>query len=141
MGLTPEKLLNGVYLTGASPPFKPGAFFIAAELDIPVIPLVTVFSPGPHKLRSFWGRSRPREKLVVLDAVYPGAFIRWQADGTVSSESIREFVEEVRGIMQREIEKRPGRSAFFRGRMKRIQGINDKNYGPCGNGLLCPPGC
>ncbi|MDR2797147.1 MAG: 1-acyl-sn-glycerol-3-phosphate acyltransferase, partial [Treponema sp.] len=31
-------------------PFKPGAFFIAAELDIPVIPLVSIFSEGPFKV-------------------------------------------------------------------------------------------
>jgi 1-acyl-sn-glycerol-3-phosphate acyltransferase len=107
-------------------PFKPGAFFIAAELDIPVIPLVTVFSPGPHKPHSLWGRSRPREKLVVLDAVYPGAFIRRDKDGAVSPESIREFAEGVRDIMQREIENRRGCSAFFKGRLERIKGINDE---------------
>jgi 1-acyl-sn-glycerol-3-phosphate acyltransferase len=107
-------------------PFKPGAFFIAAELGIPVIPLVTVFSPGPRKPYSLWGRSRPREKLVVLDAVYPDAYICRDGEGTVTAASIREFAEDVRRIMQREIDARQGSSAFFRGRMKRIRGINDE---------------
>jgi 1-acyl-sn-glycerol-3-phosphate acyltransferase len=107
-------------------PFKPGAFFIAAELGVPVIPLITVFSPGPRKPHSPWGPSRPRERLVVLDAVYPEAYIRRDAEGAISSASIREFADDVRRIMQEEIDARGGCSAFFKGRMERIRGINDR---------------
>jgi 1-acyl-sn-glycerol-3-phosphate acyltransferase len=105
--------------------FKPGAFYIAAELDIPVIPLVTVFSEGPFKPFSFWGRSLPREKMIVLDPVYPSRFIRRNEKGMVSMDSVREFAQAVREIMQREIETRRGSSAFYRGQMKRMKGIND----------------
>jgi 1-acyl-sn-glycerol-3-phosphate acyltransferase len=51
--------------------FQSGAFRIAAELNIPVIPMVTVFSDGPFKPWSFWGRSLPFETFVILEPVYP----------------------------------------------------------------------
>jgi 1-acyl-sn-glycerol-3-phosphate acyltransferase len=105
--------------------FKPGAFYVAAELDIPVIPLVTVFSEGAFKPFSFWGRSLPKEKMIALDPVYPSRFIRRNEKGAVSMDSVREFAQGVREIMQREIDARQGTSAFYRGKMKRMKGIND----------------
>jgi len=105
--------------------FQSGAFRIAAELDIPVIPLVTVFSNGPFKPWSFWGRSLPIEKLVVLDAVYPAQYIKRDDKGEITIESLREFAEAVRQTMQREIDRRSGSTAFFRGQMERIKGLND----------------
>jgi len=105
--------------------FKPGAFLIAAEMDIPVIPLVTVFSEGPFKAWSFAGRSLPKETLVVLRPVFPGGYVKKNEKGEFSSESIREFSEAVRKIMQAEIDKRGGSSAFYRGKMERLKGIND----------------
>jgi 1-acyl-sn-glycerol-3-phosphate acyltransferase len=106
--------------------FKPGAFRVAAELDIPVIPLVTVFSEGPFKAWSFWGRSLPKETLVVLDAVPPSRYVKRDAKGEITGESVREFAEAVRQIMQQEIDKRRGCAAFYRGPMERIKGLNDK---------------
>jgi len=106
--------------------FKTGAFLIAAEMDIPVVPLVTVFSEGPFKPWSFWGRSLPLETLVVLDPVYPSQYVRRDQNGELDSASIREFAEAVRQKMQAEIDKRGGSSAFFRGHMDRIKGLNDK---------------
>ncbi|GHV94740.1 hypothetical protein AGMMS50293_10600 [Spirochaetia bacterium] len=105
--------------------FKPGAFRIAAELDIPVVPLVTVFSNGPFKPRSFWGRSLPKETLVVLDPVYPSQYIKRDANGDPTTESVKEFAEAVRQKMQNEIDRRGGSEAFYRGRMERIKGLND----------------
>jgi len=105
--------------------FQSGAFRIAAELDVPVIPLVTVFSEGPFRPRSFLGRSLPLETLVVLDPEYPSAHVRRDSDGTVNPESVREFAEAVRARMQAEIDRRGGSHAFFRGRMERIKGLND----------------
>jgi 1-acyl-sn-glycerol-3-phosphate acyltransferase len=105
--------------------FRPGAFFLAAELNVPVIPLVTVFSEGKHKPFSFWGRVFPREKLVVMDPVYPSRYIRRGEDGEVTMDSVREFAQHVRGMMQAEIDRRRGSSAFFRGRLGRIKGLND----------------
>jgi 1-acyl-sn-glycerol-3-phosphate acyltransferase len=105
--------------------FKSGAFYIAAELDIPVIPLVTVFSEGAFRAFSFWGRSLPKEKMVVLDPVYPSRFVRRNEKGALSMDSVREFAQGVREIMQREIDARRGTPAFYRGQMKRMKGIND----------------
>ncbi|MDR0555380.1 MAG: 1-acyl-sn-glycerol-3-phosphate acyltransferase [Treponema sp.] len=106
--------------------FKPGAFRIAAELDIPVVPLVTVFSEGPFKAWSFWGRSLPLETLVALEPEYPSAYIRRDEKGEISAESVKEFAEAVRKKMQREIDRRCGSPAFFRGQMNRIKGLNDQ---------------
>ena len=105
--------------------FKPGAFLIAAELDVPVIPLVTVFREGPFKAWSFLGRSIPIETLVVLKPVYPGNYVKRNEKGEFTSESIKEFSEIVRNKMQAEIDKRGGTSAFYRGQMQRLKGIND----------------
>ena len=106
--------------------FKPGAFIIAAELDIPVVPLVTVFSEGPFRPWSFLGRSLPIETLIVLDPEYPGNYVKRDEKGELTSESIREFAEAVRGKMQAEIDRRNGSSAFYRGQLERIKGLNDK---------------
>lgn len=105
--------------------FKPGAFRIAAELDIPVIPMVTVFSEGLFKPWSFWGRSIPKETLVILDAVYPARYIKQDTRGEITGESVKEFAEAVRQIMQHEIDRRHGSSAFYRGQMERIEGLNN----------------
>ena len=105
--------------------FKPGAFRIAADLDIPIVPLVTVFSEGKFRPWSFWGRSLPIETLVVLEPVYPAQYVRRDENGEISSESVKEFAEAVRRIMQKEIDRRGGSNAFFRGKMERIKGLND----------------
>jgi 1-acyl-sn-glycerol-3-phosphate acyltransferase len=105
--------------------FKTGAFKIAAELDIPVLPLVTVFSHGPFKPWSFWGRSLPFETLVVMEPVYPSSYVKRDEKGEITSDSIRDFAETVRQKMQAEIDRRGGTRAFYRGRMKRLKGVND----------------
>ncbi|MDR2134546.1 MAG: 1-acyl-sn-glycerol-3-phosphate acyltransferase [Treponema sp.] len=105
--------------------FKPGAFRLAAELDLPVVPLVTVFSEGLFRPWSFWGRSVPKETLVVLEPVYPRQYVRRDGKGECTPESVREFAGAVRKKMQAEIDRRRGSSAFYRGRMERIRGVND----------------
>jgi 1-acyl-sn-glycerol-3-phosphate acyltransferase len=105
--------------------FQPGAFRIAAELDIPILPLVTVFSNGLFRPWSFWGRSLPVETMVVLEPVYPAGYIRRDEKGEITSESVKEFAEAVRQIMQAEINHRHGSTAFSRGQMERIKGLND----------------
>lgn len=106
-------------------PFKTGAFRLAAELDIPVVPLVTVFSDGPFRPWSFLGRSIPFETLVALDPEYPSCYVKRGENGELSVDSIRDFAEAVRQKMQAEIDRRGGSSAFFRGQMERIKGLND----------------
>jgi len=105
--------------------FQSGAFRIAAELDIPVVPLVTVFSDGLFKPWSFLGRSLPVETLVVLEPVYPAQFIRRDEKGDITLESIKEYAEAVRQKMQTEIDRRKGSTAFYRGQMERIKGLNN----------------
>jgi len=105
--------------------FQSGAFRIAAEMDVPIIPLVTVFSNGLFKPKSFWGRSRPIETLVVLEPVHPSQYVRQDDKGEITAESIKEFAEAVRQKMQAEIDRRRGSSAFYKGRLDRIKGLND----------------
>ncbi|MDR1444488.1 MAG: 1-acyl-sn-glycerol-3-phosphate acyltransferase [Treponema sp.] len=106
--------------------FRPGAFYLSAHLDIPVIPMVTVFSGGKYKPYGFFGRAFPREKLVILNPVYPSHYIRREKNGEISMDSIRSYAKAVHTLMQAEIDKRGGCSAFYKGRMNRIQGLNDK---------------
>ena len=105
--------------------FHSGAFRISGELDIPVVPMVTVFSDGLFKPGSFWGRSLPVETVVVLDPVYPGEFVQKDENGEIIISSIKEYAEAVRQKMQAEIIRQNGSEAFFRGRMERIKGLND----------------
>ena len=105
--------------------FQSGAFRIAAEFDIPIIPMVTVFSNGLFKPWSFWGRSLPLETLVVLEPVYPAQYVRRNEKGEITTESVKDFAESVRQKMQAEIDRRKGSAAFFRGHMERIKGLND----------------
>ncbi|MDR1419560.1 MAG: 1-acyl-sn-glycerol-3-phosphate acyltransferase [Treponema sp.] len=105
--------------------FRPGAFYLSAELDVPVVPMVTVFSQGRRKPFTPLGRVFPREKLVILDAVYPSRYVRRTESGELVTDSVREYAEAVREIMQKAIEARGGSQAFYRGRMERLKGLND----------------
>jgi len=105
--------------------FHSGAFRIAAVLDIPVVPMVTVFSEGFFRRGSFLGRLRPKETLVILEPEYPSKYIRRDSNGEPTIKSINEFAEAVRKKMQCEIDRRGGSGAFYRGQMERIKGIND----------------
>jgi 1-acyl-sn-glycerol-3-phosphate acyltransferase len=66
------------------------------------------------------------ETLVILDAVYPSRYVRRDEKGEITAESVKEFAEAVRRIMQKEIDRRRGSTAFYRGQMKRIKGLNDR---------------
>jgi 1-acyl-sn-glycerol-3-phosphate acyltransferase len=111
-------------------PFKPGAFLVAARLNVPVIPLLTVFSEGALKPKTFFARKFPKARIVVLDSVYPSCYVRRDNDGGIVMASVKEFAEAVRGAMQREIDRRheadarAGTQAYFKGLMPRIKGIN-----------------
>ncbi|MDR0377380.1 MAG: 1-acyl-sn-glycerol-3-phosphate acyltransferase [Spirochaetaceae bacterium] len=96
-------------------PFKDGAFYLSAVMDVPIIPMVTVFS-GDFP--------RPKETLVVLEPVYPAGYIRRNRAGRVNMQSVREYSDAVRALMQAEIDRRGGTQALFKGRLDRITGIN-----------------
>ena len=116
--------------------YKPGAFYLAAKLNIPVIPVVNILSEGG--LAAFSGVPfiaplripRPQMTWVVLSPVYPAASVRYHADGEPDMESVRAFAEQVRTLMQEEIDRRraenprAGTQRFYRGRMPRLKGIN-----------------
>jgi 1-acyl-sn-glycerol-3-phosphate acyltransferase len=111
-------------------PFKTGAFFFAARLGLPVFPLLTVFSEGMLKPKTPFARKFPKERLVVLDPVYPSAYIKYNDDGSIALPSVKEFALSVHKIMRNEIEARrsagggAGTNAYFKGKMPRIKGIN-----------------
>jgi 1-acyl-sn-glycerol-3-phosphate acyltransferase len=105
--------------------FKEGAFYLAAALDVPVIPMVTVFSGDPRKRYFGIFPRRPRETLVVLDPVYPHSFIRRNSAGRINMQSVLAYAEAIRDLMQAEIDRRGGTQGFFKGKMERIPGIND----------------
>ena len=111
-------------------PFKAGAFYIAAQLNIPVFPLVTVLAEGHLKPKTLFARKFPREKLVVLDPLYPEKIIRQKDNGEIDMDSVREFAEVVRSEMQQEIDRRHaqdprwGTMAYNKGKMERIKGVN-----------------
>jgi 1-acyl-sn-glycerol-3-phosphate acyltransferase len=110
--------------------FKSGAFLVAARLKIPVFPVVTIFSEGAFKPGTFLARKFPKEKAVVLDPVYPEKYIRYNDDGSIDLNSIKEFAGAVHVIMQNEIEARheknyrDGTQAYCKGKMPRLKGIN-----------------
>ncbi|MDR0599001.1 MAG: 1-acyl-sn-glycerol-3-phosphate acyltransferase [Treponema sp.] len=111
-------------------PFKAGAFYAAARLDLPVFPLVTVFSEGRREPKTPFARKYPKETLVVLDPLYPARFIRRAENGEIDMDSVREFAEAARTLMRDEIDRRRGQNprwgtqAYYKGKMGRIRGIN-----------------
>ncbi|MDR0910360.1 MAG: 1-acyl-sn-glycerol-3-phosphate acyltransferase [Spirochaetaceae bacterium] len=101
--------------------FKPGAFYLAASLGIPVYPIVTVI----HKKTWPFFKSFPRETFVILDPLYPKDYIKHDEDGAINADSVRSFGEAVRNAMQAEIDRRGGIMDYYRGAMPRLKGIND----------------
>jgi 1-acyl-sn-glycerol-3-phosphate acyltransferase len=101
-------------------PLKIGAFYVAAVLNIPIYPVVTVWL----EKHNIFGRIVKREQVFVLDPVMPRDFIVIADDGKPRKESLRAFAEMLRGKMQSEIDARGGSRRFYKGRMERIKGIN-----------------
>ena len=98
-------------------PFHPGAFLIAAELDIPVVPLATVFVSSGGKT------PKPRVRLYVLDAVHPSRFnCKNPVTGKTNLKAVRVFAEYVRERIQSEINERGGTREFYKGHMPRVVG-------------------
>jgi hypothetical protein len=57
--------------------------------------------------------------------MYPSTYVKRDENGELTAESIRNFAESVRQRMQQEIDARHGTSAFYKGQMPRIKGLND----------------
>ncbi|MDR3325649.1 MAG: 1-acyl-sn-glycerol-3-phosphate acyltransferase [Spirochaetaceae bacterium] len=102
--------------------FKFGAFWAAAKLNLPVIPIVTIISEG--------GRRFHKRRLVVLDPFYPKDFIRHKENDSLDLDSVQSFAEAVRQAMQDEIDRRrtlnpkDGTHRYYQGKAARIRGIN-----------------
>ncbi|MGI5172756.1 1-acyl-sn-glycerol-3-phosphate acyltransferase [Treponema sp. OMZ 840] len=97
-------------------PFHPGAFLVAAELDIPVVPLATVFVPDKSG-------TKPRVRLYISDPVHPDLFECKNRDtGKVDLKAVRRFSEHVRNLIQNEINRRGGSRRFYKGAMPRVVG-------------------
>ena len=62
---------------------------------------------------------------ILWVVIHPAQYIRRDENGEISGESVKEFAEAVGQIMQKEIGRRGGTGVFFRGSMKRINGVND----------------
>ncbi len=74
-------------------PFKPGAFVVAAECSIPVIPMVTSFQQ-----RKFWFPRLTVQFLEPIDAVEV-----WEAAGSRKKSAIRSLSADVRKRMQQAV--------------------------------------
>jgi 1-acyl-sn-glycerol-3-phosphate acyltransferase len=131
-------------------PFKPGAFYIAAKLNVPVIPIVNIHSEGRGKCvqserrtRRCRPRKRPFMTWSVLDPLYPADYVHRgansmpsadctpDADGEPDADGVRAFAEAVRAAMQKAIDAkneedpRYGTQKFYKGKMPRLKGINE----------------
>jgi 1-acyl-sn-glycerol-3-phosphate acyltransferase len=112
-------------------PFKFGAFYAAARLDVPIFPVVSIFEEGRLKPGTFFARKLPKQTIAVLDAIDPKDFVRHNENGEINMASVEEFAEAVRRLMQAEIDRRhaqnprAGTQAYYKGKAPRIKGIND----------------
>lgn len=86
-------------------PFRPGAFYLAYQLHVPVIPMTTVLTYrriGGKKLTFL----PPKVTIVIGKAVHPGQF----DDGVRTPRQIaRSMAEHMRSIMQETIDRCAGR--------------------------------
>lgn len=105
--------------------FQTGAFYVAARLNLPVIPVAVVMKPGFFRPFSFWGRTRPVEEVYVLDAIYPESFGCINQDGNINLKKVKELCFFVQQKIQNEIKVRNGTDVFYKGKLDRIKGIND----------------
>lgn len=95
--------------------FHSGAFFLSATLDVPIIPMATVF----HKRRC-----RPTVHLHVLDPVYPSDYHLKKEDGSIDQQALKEYAAAVRQKIADKIVQEQGTGIYYKGAMDRIPGIN-----------------
>lgn len=95
--------------------FHSGAFFLSATLDVPIIPMATVF----HKRRC-----RPTVHLHVLDPVYPSDYNLKKEDGSIDQQALKEYAAAIRQKIADKIVQEQGTGIYYKGAMDRIPGIN-----------------
>ncbi|MCR4790782.1 MAG: 1-acyl-sn-glycerol-3-phosphate acyltransferase [Treponemataceae bacterium] len=90
--------------------FHQGAFLASMELNLPIVPIATVFSE-PKKILG-WKSVRPRATVYIMDPIFPDKF-----------ESATQYAEYTRQLIQSEIDKRHGTNAYAKGEIKRLDVI------------------
>lgn len=95
--------------------FHSGAFYLSAVLDVPIIPVATVF----HKRRC-----RPTVHLHVLDPVYPSEFNLKKEDGSIDQQAVKVYAAAMRQKIADKIAQEQGTGIYYKGAMDRIPGIN-----------------
>lgn len=95
--------------------FHAGAFVIAALLDIPVIPMATLFKKAGK---------RPYVHLYILEPMFPSDFNIIKSDGAIDISAAKIFAAETRTKICAEINKHGGTGQYCKGHLPRIKGIN-----------------
>ena len=99
-------------------PFKAGACYFAIRLGVPVVPIVTILTR-----RNGRKSKQIRVRVRVLPPLAPPA--PGENSHATLLRAIR-FSNNVRRIMQAEIERAGGDKSLYRGPMPRVKGVNDK---------------
>lgn len=104
------------YLYNAQPnKFHCGAFITAAVLNVPVVPMATVFQKNGNK---------PFVHLYILEPMNPKDFGVIDSDGSINIRQAKQFAENVRQRICKEISLRGGTGEYYKGHLERIRGIN-----------------
>lgn len=97
--------------------FHSGAFYISAKLNVPVVPMATVF----HKKGT-----RPVARIFILDPVYPEKYNIFQDNGEMNEANLKTYIKDVQKIITDKIVAENGTNEFYKGALDRIQGINNE---------------
>lgn len=95
--------------------FHPGAFVISVLLDVPVVPIVSVF----HEKGK-----RPSVDIFVMEPVYPNDFGVLQKDNSINKDALNTYIDAVYSKILKKIQDEKGTGTYYRGAMERIPGIN-----------------
>ena len=107
------------YLYNANPKrFHDGAFYVAAKLNKPVVPMATVF----RKVGT-----RAQASLYILEPVYPEKYNVFNSDGSLNEDNLHTFTNDVRQMIVDKISSMKGSDAFNKGHLERINGINSED--------------
>jgi 1-acyl-sn-glycerol-3-phosphate acyltransferase len=100
--------------------YRPGAFEIAREMSVPIIPVTTVLH-GRKRLNRFLERLTGRSNLYPpAVTLVIGVPYEKHLESDRNSPGVKQFSSEVREIMQAVIDTQDGSKSISRGKMKRI---------------------
>lgn len=100
--------------------FHTGAFYVAAKLGVPVIPMATVFK------KKF---GRPRARVYIMPPVSSDKYNIFGEDrkGPLNEAALKEFVSDIQKMITDKIVEKGGTNEFYKGALERVKGINDEN--------------